>query len=135
MSKLKLLTTIAMPWTYLIIHFFLTMQLYQQKVNLSFMAYHSQSPPKRLVVHCSFLAWTSLLMSLKVVSIAGLGAFAFKLGQPPWARHSSPSCPSFAAFMYLKNRRMSGLSDDGFRSSFSSLEITLNELNRINEWT
>lgn len=35
---------------------------------------------------------------------------------------SMPSCPSFADRMYLKNRRISGLSDVGLFSSFSSLK-------------
>lgn len=34
---------------------------------------------------------------------------------------SIPSWPSLAERMYLKNRRISGLSDVGFRSSFNSL--------------
>lgn len=70
-----------------------------------------------------FLACTNLLISLKVVSMAGLGRLAFNAGQPPCARHSSPSWPSLAAFMYRKNLKISGLSDAGFLSSFSSLKL------------
>lgn len=69
----------------------------------------------------NFLACTNLLMSLKVVSMAGcsvsveLEHFLYALLQ------SCPFWPSRAARMYLKNRRISTLSDVGLRNSFNSL--------------
>ena len=91
-----------------------------------------------------FRADTNLLMSLNVLIIAGplmslnvvhsLYESSPKKKSIYWneqleiafAKHvqSSPSCPSFAARMYLKKRSISGLSDVGFRSSFSSLKKT-----------
>lgn len=74
-------------------------------------------------VQRNFLAWTNLLISLYVVSMAGcsvsveLEHFLLVLWQ------FFPSCPSRAARIYLKNRNISTLSDVGFRNSFNSLEI------------
>lgn len=82
-------------------------------------------------VQCNFLAWTNLLISLYVVSMAGssvsveLEHFLLVLWQ------FFPSWPSRAARIYLKNRNISTLSDVGFRNSFNSLEINHEQNNPI----
>lgn len=71
----------------------------------------------------AFLACTSLLISLYVVIIGTESSGDLcDTHDENITSHSWLSWPSLAAFMYLKNRNISGFSEDGLRSSFSSLE-------------
>ena len=72
--------------------------------------------------HVSFRAWTNLLMSWYVETMAGLSKSLNSLHLSKDFSQSMPSCPSLAARIYLKKRKMSGLSEVGLRSSLSSLK-------------
>lgn len=87
---------------------------------------HTLTPP---AYNC--LACTSLLISLYVVSIAGLSVSCKLLHSLNACAQFVWSWPSFAARMYLKKRRMSGLSVVGFFSSFSSLRNAIKHVLRV----
>lgn len=69
------------------------------------------------------LACTNLLISLNVAIMGTESSGDLADTQPEKTiSHAWLSWPSLAAFMYLKNRRISGFSEDGLRNSFNSLK-------------